>query len=174
MGKITRVGPEFASGLVDLWVSTFHQAYADVHGPENLQAYSSQSFTLQHASDELSDETSRCCVYFRDQTPLGYYLLKNIECPVALVGGSAELKQIYIDVSVYGAGVGQALLDHACAAVVAAGHRWLWLSVSNINDRAQSFYQKNGFAALGEGPVFQVGTELLPSTILARAVSDAG
>jgi len=38
-----------------------------------------------------------------------------------------------------------------------AGASWMWLVVSDLNHRAQSFYRKRGFQPLGNGPELIVG-----------------
>jgi ribosomal protein S18 acetylase RimI-like enzyme len=85
-------------------------------------------------------------------------------------GKSSELKQIYVLASEYGTGLGRSLYEHAIDTVRAAGSAWVWLNVSDINYRAQAFYSKLGFQKLGVGPVFQVGSERLASSLLARKV----
>jgi hypothetical protein len=52
----------------------------------------------------------------------------------------------------------------------AAGGSWIWQSVSDRNRRAQSFYRKLAFEPLGAGPVLDVGSDRLTSTIMARAI----
>ena len=170
MNQISNVGLEFANDLVHLWTATFNQAYADVHGRENIQAYCSENFTLDQAKAALSDDGTVCSVYFRDGKPTGFCLLKHDACPLFLEGGSSEIKQIYVLANEYGSGAGQSLLRHACDVVHSAGHRWIWLSVSDLNYRAQSFYKKNGFVPIGSGPIFEVGSERLKSTIMSRYV----
>ena len=82
-------------------------------------------------------------------------------------GNSSELKQLYIRGSAYGSGVGPDLFDEACRIVRAAGRRWLWLAVSDKNFRAQAFYNRRKLQKLAPGPVFEVGSDRLTSTIMA-------
>lgn len=167
MGQIRRVGPEFAQQLVELWNSTFEDAYTGVHSPENIKAYCSKAFTLEAATAELSDEDSVCAAYYRDERPVGFCLVKHRIGPVSLDGGSSELKQLYILAGEYGSGVGVMLFDEACDIVRSAGRRWLWLAVSDKNYRAQAFYAKRDVQKFVPGPVFEVGTDRLTSTIMA-------
>lgn len=170
MTSIRTVGIEFADQLVGLWVDTFMQAYDGVHTPENIRAYCAANFTAERAKADLADARTRCCAVFRDGRPTGFYVLKDHDCPVALEGGSAELKQIYVLAEEYGSGAGRALFRDALDAVSGFGRAWMWLSVSDLNQRAQAFYDKNDFEPLGPGPVFDVGTDRLTSTIMARRV----
>lgn len=83
---------------------------------------------------------------------------------------SMELKQIYILAHHYGTGLGRQLYNDAIKRAQGMGKTWLWLSVSDINDRAKSFYAKLGFEAVGAGPTFEVGTDRLTSTTLAKRI----
>ena len=83
-----------------------------------------------------------------------------------LDGESSELKQIYILSSEYGTGLGKFLFESASEVARNAGRKWLWLSVSDINYRAQAFYKKLDFQSIGPGSAFEVGTDQLSSTIM--------
>ena len=100
------------------------------------------------------------------------HLVKHNECPVPLNGGASELKQIYVLASEYGSGVGKLLFNDALQCMQDAGATWIWLSVSDLNQRAQSFYRKLAFKPLGIGPVFEVGSDRLTSTIMGRKVME--
>lgn len=170
MIELRRVDPSFAPDLAELWSTTFEEAYKDEHSAENIRAYCAANYTVDAAEAVLSDPRVFCRVAFRDRTALGFHLVKHHDCPAPLAGGSSELKQLYIRAGEYGSGVGRRLMDDAMGCVRNAGRSWIWLSVSDRNHRARSFYRKLAFKPLGKGPVFEVGTERLTSTIMAREV----
>ena len=90
------------------------------------------------------------------------------EIPPAMVDGEAiELKQIYVLASEFGTGLGKRLLDEVFRCARRKKKSWVWLSVSDLNTRARSFYRKNGFRALGAAPVLEVGSDRLPATVMA-------
>lgn len=171
MVRITRVGPEFAPELAQLWVATFVQAYSDKHQQADIEAYCERNFTQAQAETELSDGNTTCLVHYRDEQPTGFCIVKHRDCPFLLEGGSSELKQLYVVGSEYGRGVGQLLLRHAYQAARSGGHRWIWLVVAEINHRARSFYEKNGFGPLGVGPILEVGGEKLGSIVMSRDIA---
>jgi ribosomal protein S18 acetylase RimI-like enzyme len=164
---LRRVDKAFARQLVDLWSTTFEDAYRDLHSEENIRAYCDSNYTIDAAEAALSDPRSVCKVAFRDREAVGFYLVRHCECPVRLEGESSELKQLYVRSSEYGSGAGRTLIEDAVWCARAAGRSWLWLSVSDLNDRARSFYRNLGFEALGSGPVLEVGSDRLTSTIMA-------
>jgi ribosomal protein S18 acetylase RimI-like enzyme len=165
--KIDRIGPDRAAQLADLQVRTFKQAYSEVHSREDIDAYCHAHYTSETAEAELSSEQTVCCVGLLDSAPVGYYMVNHHASPIDLGSKSSELKQIYVLSSAYGNGLGRALYDHALATIRSAGHLWVWLCVSDINYRAQSFYDRLGFAKVGVGPVLEVGKDKLKSSILA-------
>jgi len=167
MIKIDRIGPDRAALLADLQTLTFKQAYSDVHSPEDMEAYCLTHYTSEIAETELSSQETVCCVGQLNAEPSGYYMVKHQACPITLDSESSELKQIYVLSSAYGGGLGRALYEHSLTTILAAGHRWVWLCVSDINYRAQAFYTTLGFTKVGTGPVLEVGKDKLPSSILA-------
>jgi ribosomal protein S18 acetylase RimI-like enzyme len=168
MFDFRRAGIESSEQLVHLWVETFRQAYEGVHNLENIRAYCSKNFTLDAAMEVLSSDQIVCCIAYRNDQPSGYYVVKHHRCPIELDGDSSELKQIYILSSEFGKGLGKSLFENASEVVRNAGRNWLWLCVSDINYRAQAFYKKLNFKPASPGPVFNIGTDQLSSTIMVR------
>ena len=169
MSEIRRVGPDYAETLAVLCATTFAEAYREEHSAEDIRAYCAANYTADAAAAALADPDTVCKVAFgKDGAAVGYYLLKHHDCPVALAGGSSELKQIYILAREFGSGVGRSLFDDAVDCVRDAGRRWIWLSVSDRNHRAQAFYRKLAFEPVGAGPVLEVGSDRLTSTMMAR------
>ncbi len=171
--KIERIGADRATQLADLQTVTFKQAYSDVHSLEDIETYCRAHFTPEIAGIDLSSEETVCCVGLLDSEPSGYYMVKHQACPIAIGSESSELKQLYVLRSAYGGGLGRYLYEHALATIRSTGHLLAWLCVSDINYRAQAFYDKQGFAKLGTGPVLEVGKEKLASSILV-SVSQPG
>lgn len=160
MYNVEKIGSESADILSTLWINTFQQAYEGVHTPDNIKAYCQNNFSIRQAQAELNDEATLCKFGFKNEQPVGYYILKSKNTAL-------ELKQIYILADHYGTGLGKALFNDAMIEARKSYHTELWLAVSDINQRALSFYNKLGFTAKGDGPVFKVGSDRLTSTIMA-------
>lgn len=165
--KIERIGPNRALQLANLQALTFKEAYSEVHSPEDIETYCLTHYTSEIAKADLSSEQTVCCVGLLDSEPSGYYLVNHQTSPIDLGSESSELKQIYVLSSAYGDGLGRALYDHALEIIRSAGRYWVWLCVSDINYRAQAFYDKLGFENVGAGPVLEVGGDKLKSSVLA-------
>ena len=170
MLRICVVDIEYADDLAALWALTFKQAYRSVHSEANLQSYCDVNFTLDAARKSLSDPKVQCTVAFREEAAVGYSLLNHRPCPIPVDAESSELKQIYIVESEYGSGLGKYLFDGAVKKARAFGSACIWLSVSDFNHRAPAFYRKLAFNSLGDGPTFEVGSDRLTSTIMARDI----
>ncbi|HEY2372882.1 MAG TPA: GNAT family N-acetyltransferase [Gaiellaceae bacterium] len=75
---------------------------------------------------------------------------------------------LYVDPAASGAGVGRALLVHACAELASSGFSRATLWVFEANERALRFYRANGWAPTGRtrvepewlAPELQLATEL--------------
>ncbi len=164
------VDPSFANQLVTLWRTTFFEAYQGSLSDENIAAYCDATYTIEAANEFLSDSNVVCKVAFKEETPVGFYLIKHHDCPIPLEDGATEMKQIYVLSSEYGSGTGNLLFDDAIQCVQNINHKWMWLIVADFNKRAKSFYMKQNFESLGEGPILQIGKHPLASTIMACEV----
>lgn len=167
---IDRIDSSHADQLAKLWQRTFRQAYSGMHSADNIERCCAANFTVAKALDMLEDKNSVCKFYYRDAEPIGFYTVIHHECPFPLTGKSSELKQIYILANAYGSGVGRAMLEDSYELVRSVNGKWIWLAVADLNHRAHSFYDKAGFHGIGSGPVFEVGTDRLTSTIMALEI----
>lgn len=167
---LEQVDVGFASELSALWWETFADAYRDEHAPEDIEAYCDANFSVSTAKRMLEDPATVCKVAQENANNVGYYLLIHTDCPVSLGGEASELKQIYLRSAAYGTGLGHRLLSDAAETIEDAGRSWVWLSVSDRNHRARSFYERHDFGPVGAGPVFEVGRDRLTSTMMARRV----
>ncbi|MEL6692339.1 MAG: GNAT family N-acetyltransferase [Pseudomonadota bacterium] len=170
MIRLSTLSTRDASLLSELQTETFAQAYEDVHSAEDIEQYCESNFSLANASALLGSRSYLCKSAQDNGRVAGFYTISFQHCPIELPERSAELKQIYILASHYGTGVGKQLFDDVRLELKERSYAWIWLAVSDINDRARSFYEKRGFETLGEGPVFNVGRDKLSSTILARGI----
>ncbi|WP_319430533.1 GNAT family N-acetyltransferase [Mycobacterium sp. RTGN5] len=65
------------------------------------------------------------------------------------LAGSAEVWALYVDPPQWGAGIGGALVDAACARLSEAGHERALLWALSANTRARRFYERMGWRADG-------------------------
>jgi len=72
---------------------------------------------------------------------------------------TVEISKIYLRPSAHGSGIAQQLMSVAVEDAKALGAQSVWLGVNQQNERANSFYERNGFVLVGERR-FQVGDSL--------------
>ena len=169
--QFKKAGVADAALLKELWVRTFEEAYVETHTTQNIRAYCDLHYTLEKAQETLSDAQTDCMFIHRDNQYAGLLVVTHHECPAGpLDGGSSELKQIYILKEHYGAGFGKLLYQKALALISEKKRKWVWLIVSDLNVRAQTFYKKAGLKSVGAGPVLTVGSDSLSSTIMAGRI----
>jgi ribosomal protein S18 acetylase RimI-like enzyme len=80
-----------------------------------------------------------------------------------------ELVRLYVLREWLGRGVGEALMRACVDEARRAGHATIWLGVWERNGRAQAFYRKWNFRAVGEH-VFQLGYDPQKDILMQRAV----
>src|SRR5215208_7060255 len=80
---------------------------------------------------------------------------------------TAELSKLYVLPDRHGGGVAAQLMAHTLRAAGDAGAVGVWLGVNQLNARAIRFYEKSGFARVGEKR-FHVGTGLERDFVLER------
>lgn len=170
MFTIKIIGEESSKLLSSLSKETFLQAYENVHTPENLATYCKDYYSVEVTRKLLGLSNIQAIVAYQDNSAAGFYVIKHHECPIKLEGQSTELKQIYVLSYYFGSGLGHSLFSHLVSAARNNGSEWLWLCVSDVNYRAQTFYEKLGFNKIGKGPILIVGSDKLTSSILSLRI----
>lgn len=166
MLTLRSIDTDSAELLSKLSIETFTQAYEGVHSKSDLEAYCNDNYSTDSAEVLLSQKNVEAMAAFQDSAPAGFYVLKHHQCPIKLDGLCTELKQIYVLSGHFGSGLGGELLSNAIGQAMKNKSKWLWLCVSDINHRAQAFYEKLRFSKLGSGPELIVGSDTLSSSIL--------
>ena len=156
----------FLDILQNLMKDTFIQAYENIHSEENIVRYLNKNVTTKLVSTILSSETFSCTIVFKRNKPLGFFILKDKECPFNINNTSLELKQLYILKSEYNIGLGKELFTNAVKITKTLSKKYIWITVSDSNIQAKSFYEKTGFKKLGRSNKISVGTDTLSSTVM--------
>jgi diamine N-acetyltransferase len=100
--------------------------------------------------------------------PIGYAVLSAGSLP-GTTPDDAELKRIYLLSRWHGTGIGRALFDGAETEARARGAARMVLSVYKRNARAIRFYEKQGFAAIGEAAFAEFPVEFA-DTVMAKTL----
>jgi len=167
---IRRANLEDAGLLADLGARTFGQTFASDNTPEDMAAYIAASFNLAQQTAELSDPASTFLIAEVNGLAAGYAMLRAGEAAEGVEGSKpVELVRLYVSREWLGRGVGAVLMNACLNEAQQAGHKTIWLGVWERNGRAQAFYRKWNFRAVGEH-VFQLGSDPQRDILMERAV----
>ena len=99
--------------------------------------------------------------------PVGYAMITPPSHPDLQQDGDIELKRIYLLGPWQGGGNGRQLLEQAFAIAAERGAKRMLLAVYENNEKALAFYERAGFAAIGN-TVFMVGDVPFRDMVYAR------
>ena len=166
-----------ASALSRLGAATFRETFEADNTPEDMARYLAEAFSPELQAAEIADPTGTVILAEQvaegdeDAALVGYAHLVPGATPEAVRGREPlELKRLYVARARHGQGVAQALMDAAIAAASARGAQTLWLGVWERNPRAVRFYEKYGFARVGEH-TFMVGADAQTDWLLSRPLT---
>ena len=156
---VRRANPGDAELLAELGARTFSETFAADNSPEDMAAYLSASFNPARQAAELADPASTFLIAEVGGRAAGYAKLHAGEPAEGVEGHQpVELVRLYVSHEWLGRGVGAELMRACVDEARRAGRGTMWLGVWERNGRAQAFYRKWGFRAVGEH-VFQLGAD---------------
>ena len=134
---------------------------------EVMQAYLNKSFNEDACRAELANPTNIFSAVFYDNRPAGYSkMIYNIPHPAISIGPITKLERLYLLKEFYDLKLGHVLLHQAIENSKAAGDKGMWLEVWKGNERAVSFYQKQGFETVGETSFRLTATHSNPAWVM--------
>ena len=135
---------------------TFAETFGHLYTPENLAA-----FLLNHSVEnwtaELTDPRFTVRIAEQDGEAVGFAKVGPPSLPFEVTGPTAELRQLYVLGPWQGTGVAGALMEWVLEEARGRGAEQIFLSVFVDNHRAQRFYARYGFEAVGTY-AFMVGS----------------
>lgn len=165
--SVRPAGAADAAALALIGGATFLETFAEVHTGPEIVAHCAAQHSVAAYLRLLADATDAWLAETAGTgAPLGYAVLAPPDLPGA-GAGDLELKRIYTLSRLHGSGAGAALLAAALARARARGAARLLLGVYSGNPRGIAFYQKSGFARIGEHR-FMVGETGYEDWIMAR------
>jgi GNAT superfamily N-acetyltransferase len=116
-----------------VWYEGWHDAHAAIVPAELTRVRTLESFRQRIQEAQLDVR-----VVGPRGAPVGFYLVKG-----------AELYQLFVSAGSRGSGVAAALIGDAEARLAASGVETAWLACAIGNGRAARFYEKHGWARVG-------------------------
>lgn len=159
-----------ANLLAELGRRTFHETFSPDNTSEDMDAYLASSFNLAKQTAELTDPASTFLIAEVSGIAAGYAKLDAGETAAGIEGDNPiELVRLYVSREWLGRGVGEELMRACLDAARSAGFKTIWLGVWEQNARAQAFYRKWNFRAVGEH-IFQLGADPQRDILMERAI----
>ncbi len=163
--------PDDAEALSYLGAATFLVSFAFDHPGKPLINHLKTEHSAEYYSAKLADPDIDIVIAETPLgAPIGYVMLAPPEHPGLQHDGDLELKRIYLLGPWQGGGNGRALMEQAFQIAVARKAKRLLLAVYESNHRAVAFYERAGFAHIGE-TVFMVGDVPFRDMVYARGIA---
>jgi ribosomal protein S18 acetylase RimI-like enzyme len=167
---IRRANSDDARLLAELGAHTFHETFAVDNTSEDMDAYLASHFNVAQQTAELAHPAATFLIAEVEEQPAGYAKLQADEPSKEIEGAKPiELVRLYVSSEWFGRGVGEALMRACLDEARRAGHETIWLGVWERNARAQAFYRKWDFRAIGEH-MFQLGSDEQRDILMERAL----
>ena len=166
-----------ASLLSALATEAFPLACPPETTTENIRAFCEQNLSPGAFEKYLASAEIAIWIAEDSDTPVGYVMSVAGEPGDPDIAGSVthrptvEISKLYVLSSHHGSGLAGKLLALALEHARNDGAASVWLGVNQENRRANRFYEKSGFALVGER-FFQVGASL-ESDVVREKVLDS-
>jgi ribosomal protein S18 acetylase RimI-like enzyme len=142
--------------LVTLAALTFPLACPPGHTPENIASHLRHVFSVERFLDYATSSDVNLNVATVDDGVVGFSLVDyrpsndaDVQQLLALASPYAELSKLFVHPDFHGAGVARSLLTTGINSMAERKMRTAWLTVSQLNVRANAFYEKSGFTMIG-------------------------
>ena len=149
-------GLEDAAALALVADATFPLACPPHTTPDAIADFIERNLSQASFEQYLADPQRVLHVAEADGSVIGYAMTIVAEPTDADVDAAvrirptAEISKVYVLPDRHGSGVARDLIRSAFDAAAARGARSVWLGVNQLNERANAFYEKHGFAKVGQ------------------------
>ena len=168
--KIKPAADSDAETLAELGRQTFIETFAKDNSEADMQLFLAETFSQDKQLEEIKDSARVIEIaWFGDQAAGYLHLKKNSVHPTVSGVNPIEISRLYVDSRWHGKGVGASLMDRCISVARAGGFKTLWLGVWENNFRAQAFYKKYGFTAVGQH-IFRLGKDEQVDLIMVLAL----
>jgi len=148
--QIRLAGPRDAAALAEVAAVSFRAAYSDGQ-QATTERYIADHYAPAKQAAELADPSLAHLVVELDSTLIGFAMLAYGEGhPAVAASRPIRLSRIYVAPASIGSGIGGRLMERCIDHASERRHDVIWLSVWEENTRAVAFYDRWGFATVGE------------------------
>ena len=161
-----------AKALALLGAQSFYESYRYPHNPQDMDAYLKKHFHQEGITKDILNKDIACLVATVNEDIVGFTKLitkgksPRFDRKLKLI----EMKRLYVRRDMIGKKIGLTLMEAALDFSHKENADVIWLSVWENNDKAISFYEKFGFAKLGEG-TFSLGETKRTYIVMEKEMS---
>ena len=144
-----------AAALASLAELTFPLACPPGHTAENIAEHIRRVLSAEMFEEYATSDDFDLTVAVAQGSVVGYTLVDyrpshdpDVQSHLANAGPHAELSKLYVHPDYHGAGIAPALRDQALVDMAGRNMTTAWLTVNQLNDRANAFYEKSGFSVV--------------------------
>jgi diamine N-acetyltransferase len=157
--NIKRVTTNELDELQKISRQTFYETFAHCNTKEDMSKYLNEDLSAAKLMAELNDQNTEFYFATNNNDIIGYLKINFGQSQKELQNDNAlEIERIYVLKEYHGKNVGQELYNKAIAIARHKNVDYVWLGVWENNQRAISFYKKNGFVEFDKHP-FLLGTD---------------
>lgn len=151
-------------------VKTFCETFEAVNDPETIRTYLEKAFSVEKMYRELKDPNSDFFLLYSNGVVAGYLKLNEAESQTEINDvSSLEIERIYVLDKFQGKGFGRLLMQKALVTAAERKKEYVWLGVWEKNEKAITFYEKNGFYKIGSHS-FLLGNEAQNDYIMRKNI----
>ncbi|KQM65863.1 acetyltransferase [Sphingomonas sp. Leaf17] len=169
--RLRQCEPGDSPALAMVAAATFLETFAGILPGPDIVAHCGLNSSADRFADwiQRSDSIVMIAEHSEGAAPVGYTMLVPPDLPVDVDPDTIELRRIYTLSLTRGTGLGSMLMAQAIADARAMGKTRMLLGVLGTNRRARDFYERHGFAAIGERR-FRVGDSWADDLIYGRLI----
>jgi ribosomal protein S18 acetylase RimI-like enzyme len=170
--EIKKVTLDDIDQLQKIGRQTFLETFSTGNSEENMTKYLEEGFAIEKLTTELNDNNAEFYFATIADNVIGYLKLNFGQSQTELQDDKAlEIERIYVLKDFYGKSVGQILYNKAIHIARHKNADYVWLGVWEENQRAISFYKKNGFVAFDKH-IFKLGNDEQTDIMMKLKLND--
>ncbi|PWN67111.1 GNAT family N-acetyltransferase [Chryseobacterium oncorhynchi] len=167
---INKASAEDIDIVQKLGIQTFSETFAEDNSEEAMKKYLEESFNTEKVKAELNNPDSLFYIAWEEDNPVGYLKVNSGKAQTELQDEtSLEIERIYVKKSHHGKKVGQLLYNQALETAKKLHKVYVWLGVWEQNERALSFYRKNGFVEFDQH-IFVLGDDKQTDIMMKKMI----
>lgn len=168
---IKRVQTNDLNELQEISRKTFAETFASTNTKEDMDKYLDENLSVAKLMDELNEQNTEFYFATSKNRVVGYLKVNYGQSQSELkTDNSLEIERIYVLKEYHGVNVGQQLLEKALNIARQQKVNYIWLGVWENNQRAISFYKKNGFIAFDKH-IFMLGNDEQTDIMMKRMLT---